>query len=611
MIDDPWIDVSIEEPTGDPARRPAAPWGALALGVFTAGLIVALGWTALSMLDPGTRALVLDPDTSSPAEVSTTGGAPASTTTEPTRRRTAREELWDRALADAGAAAAIIADEVTSASEVWESGEADFPTTRARFTAASERAADAGAALAATTVPEGTDRDAVEDLLALFDDLAVAASDAALGLDAPDDGGLRRTAVARTTAVTASIEGVIGDLRAALPDPEPGEAIVQPGAGEPTRVLAADGSVAGWIGDDGTVTDDSPLPAVVESAMAAAIDTAALGPDPVGVLAGGGVEIVTGIDPRLQVQAERVLERWFDADPDTPKGGVAVVDVDSGAVLAIAERRATGDGGAHYALHRRRPGSVFKAFAFVAALEQGIDPDAPRDARTPVTLDTPTGPWTCFDPVPDPDASASLTEAIVTSLNTVFCRLAVDLGPDRIVRAAGRLGVESPIASIPSVVLGSEKVSPLEMAGSFATIARSGLRIDPWLVDRVVATTGGVLWERSTAVQRAVDPTVADGVIDALEEVVARGTGTLADVGRPQFGKTGSPIEGTDAWFVGATARTAGAVWVGSVDPDRPMGPSVLDGREYAMVYGGPVAAPIWAEIVSLAEQDVPAASFP
>ena len=612
VIDDPWIDVSIEEPRYPQPQyeRRRAPWLALALGLMTAALLIGGAWAALSLAGDGARQLILDPG-STIAGASTTTAGSSTTTTTPQRSRSPEEALFDRALADAGATAAIVADEVDAASRVWEAGAADFATTRSRFMAAGQRATDRGAALESTILPQGTDGDAVLSLVDLFGDLSVAASDAVLGLEAPDDGTLRRNAVTQAIAVATDIERAVANLRSAIPDPAPGEAGAPATPLEPSVVLAADGTLLGTVDDDGSPSGDSRFPAATAAAIAAASQLGGLGDDPLARIAGGGVIIETTIDPALQVHAERVLERWFDGDPSTPKAGTAVIDVDTAAVLVLAERRPDGDIGEHYAIQRRRPGSVFKVYGFLAAVEHGIDPTAPRVATTPVTLDTPAGPWICFDPTPDPDGSASLAEALVASLNTVYCRLAVEVGADRIVEVARRTGISSPIAAIPSVVLGSEKVAPLEMAGSFATIARGGVRIDPWIVARVLTEDGFTLYEHAEFIQRALDPRVARTAAQAMTGVVAAGTGQLADIGRPQGGKTGSPIEGTDAWFVGFTARTSAAVWIGSVDPDRPMTTSVLDGREYPMVYGGPVAAPIWAEIVSEVEAGLPASPLP
>jgi hypothetical protein len=229
VIDDLWLDVDVEYPPPPPPpprrHRPEAPWLALLLGLFTAGAIVMAGWAALSLLGDGARALIADP-TSIPA-VTTSAPSPSPTTTTAsgtsaptappeTRAPTIDTSSWENALVQATSAAAEVNDEVAAASQAWDSGAADFASTRARFVAAAENAAEARSMLSASLVPPGTDQALLAALLASFGDLTGAAEDTVRGLDAPDDGTLRRDAVERTAAVTAEIERLVGDLRSAL-----------------------------------------------------------------------------------------------------------------------------------------------------------------------------------------------------------------------------------------------------------------------------------------------------------------------------------------------------------------------------------------------------------
>lgn len=227
VIDDAWLDLEIDRPAPPEPTRPRAqaPWLALLLGLFTTAAIVLAGWAAMSLLGDGARALFTDPTSiptastiasaPDPIPVSTAASTPAPTASPTTTSTvpTVDESLWASALAEAEAAAAAVAGEVAAASQAWEGGEAGFVTTRSRFVAAADAATTARSALAGALVPAGTDQTLVAALLEAFDELTVAAADTVAGLDAPDDGTLRRAAVDRTADVTAEIERLVEELR--------------------------------------------------------------------------------------------------------------------------------------------------------------------------------------------------------------------------------------------------------------------------------------------------------------------------------------------------------------------------------------------------------------
>ena len=259
---------------------------------------------------------------------------------------------------------------------------------------------------------------------------------------------------------------------------------------------------------------------------------------------------------------------------------------------------------------RRQEGSTFKAFVLAAAVAGGIDLDRTRYPSAP------------FRYQPDPYTQArqvstyehayrgpiSLTEALVHSDNTVFARLTIDLGPDRVAAMARRLGVRSDLPVVPSIGLGSASVSPLDLAAAYATLAAGGVLHRPVLV-RAVRLAGGRVdraqWSAGSP-GRALPAGVAAEVTRVLRESIRRGTGHRAAIGRPAAGKTGTTDSHADAWFVGYTPDLAAAVWVGYPEGEIPMG--AVRGQP---VTGGTLPAEIWSRFLRPALAGSPWQAFP
>jgi len=339
----------------------------------------------------------------------------------------------------------------------------------------------------------------------------------------------------------------------------------------------------------------------------------------------GGLRIATTVDLPAQAAAERAVGGVAGRRPGDPYGALVAVEPGSGAVRAMVGGRdwlgdarfgrvnlATGAGGTG-----RPAGSAFKTFALVAALERGVPPEAVFPAPDRVVVPR-RGPaeraWSVRNYEGKGFGQATLRSATALSINTVYAGLLLRLGggdPDRgaqqVVGAAARMGVRSRQAAVPSAVLGTGGVTPLEMAAAYATLAAGGRAAAPFGVARISDAAGRVLFQARPAVKQAMRPGVAAVAADVLREVVEHGTGVHARIGRPAAGKTGTTQDHADAWFVGFTPALAAAVWVGYPQGQVPM----LPPRTAAPVVGGTWPAAIWSGFMRAALAGRPAGGFP
>jgi membrane peptidoglycan carboxypeptidase len=338
----------------------------------------------------------------------------------------------------------------------------------------------------------------------------------------------------------------------------------------------------------------------------------------------GGLRIATTVDLPAQAAAERSVASVAGRRAGDPYGALVALEPGTGAVRAMVGGRswwgdprfgrvnlATGAGGGG-----RPAGSAFKPFALVAALEQGIPPEAVFAApdRLVVARHGRGPAWPVANYEGHGFGHATLRSATALSINTVYAGLLVRLGggdADRgaaaMVRAAARLGVASRLRAVPSAVLGTNEVTPLEMAGAYATLAAGGRRAAPFGVRRITGPDGRVLYQARPEGDQVLAPGLAAIATDVLREVVDHGTGVRARIGRPAAGKTGTTQDHADAWFVGFTPTLATAVWVGYPQGQVPMVPPRTAGR----VSGGTWPAAIWAGFMRAALAGRPPGRFP
>jgi penicillin-binding protein 1A len=305
----------------------------------------------------------------------------------------------------------------------------------------------------------------------------------------------------------------------------------------------------------------------------------------------GGLRVYTTLDPALQRHAEKsALALSSNDDPE-----VALVSVrhSDGAIVAMVGGRDFASNQFNLAAQGlRQPGSAFKPFVLAAALNAGVRPEK-KFSAAPYSVQLPSGTWHVQNY--EKDASKKrikLSTATTWSINTVYARLIMQIGPEKVVRMAKKLGIVTPLEANPAIALGGLTlgVSPLEMASAYGTLANRGMRVAPRGILRVTDDSGRPVFEPELDAKRAVSRRVADTLSLMLHDVIATGTGTSADIGRWAAGKTGTTQSYRDAWFVGWSGDLTTAVWVG-----HPKAQVAMTNVHGTRVTGGSFPARIWA----------------
>lgn len=249
---------------------------------------------------------------------------------------------------------------------------------------------------------------------------------------------------------------------------------------------------------------------------------------------------------------------------------------------------------------RRQPGSAFKPFVYYTAFASGrftpdsVVNDAPISIRDGSIYYRPknyggghSGP-------------TSLRMALIKSSNIPAVILGQRVGTEKVVEVCRRLGFKSPLIAVPSLPLGSVDVTPLEMAGAYATFASNGWHSDPTIIVRVTDSRGNVLFDNTPKPKLVLDPWATASLTSVLQGVISGGTATSAQIGRPAAGKTGTTDSERNVWFVGYVPQLATAVWIGD-DSNRALGKGIT---------GGGYAAPIWRNFMIQALKNEPVKYF-
>ena len=342
-----------------------------------------------------------------------------------------------------------------------------------------------------------------------------------------------------------------------------------------------------------------------------------------------GLRVYTGLDPVLQRVAEDSLEAHmrrmerlrhyehtraeYDSacargeDPGPPQylqSAVVAIDVQTGLVRALVGRRSFRDSKFNRATQaRRQPGSAFKPFIFLAAIQNGFTPaDLVLDA--PIVLDLPNGDvWKPKNFTEKFSGEVTLRHALDESINIAAIRLLMALGPQAAIDVAHRLGIRSRLANVYSLALGVSEVTLLELTNAYATIAAGGMRGEPIFVQRVEDRDGRVLEDNTIYREEVVDPRSNYVLTSMLQSVINEGTGRrarLMGLREPAAGKTGTTDECTDAWFVGFTRELAVGVWSG-FDRKKTMGRAMTGAR---------VSLPVWTYVMKAFYRDHKAPPF-
>jgi len=276
------------------------------------------------------------------------------------------------------------------------------------------------------------------------------------------------------------------------------------------------------------------------------------------------IDVWTTLDPGMQVAADKAIRANA---PDGTQGALVAIDRD-GAVRAMV-------GGKDYVSSiynratqaQRQPGSAFKLFVYLSALESGMKP-TDTIVDEPVTIDG----WSPRNSTRTNLGPVSLREAFSRSINTISAKIGAQVGFTTIADMARRFGITTQISTYPSMVLGSSEVRVIDMARAFASVENKGVAITPYGIRRVVTADGRLLYQHETEDERVlVAPWVAAEMTDLLQSAVLSGTGRAAQIGRPVAGKTGTTTSNKDGWFIGFSSGLTTAVWMGR-DDARPVG---------------------------------------
>jgi penicillin-binding protein 1A len=310
--------------------------------------------------------------------------------------------------------------------------------------------------------------------------------------------------------------------------------------------------------------------------------------------------VETSIDSVLQASAEKSL-----ADELAAKGakagveqGALVAMTPDGAVRAMVGGRNYGESQFNRAVAaKRQPGSAFKPFVYLTALEHGLTPDTVR-VDGPVKIKG----WQPENYGHEYYGPVTLTKALALSLNTVAVRLTMEFSPMAVIRTAHRLGISSKLEPNASIALGTSEVSPLELIGAYATFANGGYAVIPHVIERVTGAKGRQLYARNQQpLGRVVEARHIAMMNTMMQETLTLGTAHKAALpGWPAAGKTGTSQDFRDAWFIGYTANLVTGVWLGN-DDNSPM----------KKVTGGGLPVDIWSRFMRDAHQGVPVSGLP
>jgi penicillin-binding protein 1A len=341
----------------------------------------------------------------------------------------------------------------------------------------------------------------------------------------------------------------------------------------------------------------------------------------------GGLRIYTTLESPKQAMAARAVGGQLDQFRGDPAGALASVEPTTGRIVALYGGKsfkesqvdlATAKGGSGF-----QPGSAFKMFFVVAALERGISPGLVMPGPARITIPnrrcyTDDGPWSPGNAGDSGEGIYNMYGAVANSVNTWFAQLAVRVGPENALEVARRMGITNvpPRGSnayaewnVCSLVLGVKEVSVLDMAGAFGVLANRGIRCAPYSITKVVAPgERKPLIENEPDCRRVISERISTQTVAMLRGVVTGGTGRRASLGaRPVAGKTGSAQENKSAFFSGFTPQLSTSVWVGFRARRVPMRTQFNGGP----VYGGTFPAIIFHDFMAAALEGQPIVGFP
>ncbi len=313
--------------------------------------------------------------------------------------------------------------------------------------------------------------------------------------------------------------------------------------------------------------------------------------------------VTTTFRPEMQALGEKAMAGVMDeqAAAHKVKQAALLAMTPDGAVRAMI-------GGRSYAASQynrvtqalRQPGSSFKLFVYLAALESGMTGDMLVEDQ-PITIPIVGGIWEPKNYTNKFLGTITLAQAVAESVNTVAVQVSQQVGLDHVIDVARRLGITTPILAVPSIALGATEVTMLELTSAYAHLANNGVIVYPYGIVSIETSNGDVVYARRSSLSNIVlQPDVVEKMNALLMDVVEDGTGRAANIGRPVAGKTGTTSDYRDAWFIGYTPQLVTGVWVGNDD-----------NTAMKKVTGGMLPASIWRNFMQAALEGEPETSIP
>jgi len=320
----------------------------------------------------------------------------------------------------------------------------------------------------------------------------------------------------------------------------------------------------------------------------------------------GGMRIQTTVDYDFQRMAEQVVrrehEQLYNRGVNADQVALAAVDPRTHFVKALVGSANPGRSQFNRAIQsRRQPGSAFKPFVYYLGFASGrYTPDTIVQDQ-PITLRDGQETYTPQNYGGGFGGAMSARISLIQSRNIPAVKMGQDVGLDRVIELCRSLGIKSPMEPVLSLPLGSVGMTPLEMAGAFATFASNGWHSDTTVIARVTDPNGNVLLDNTPKPRLLLDPWAVASLNAVMAGVITEGTARAASIGRQAAGKTGTTSSERDVWFVGYVPQLSVSVWLGN-DNNAPIGGGVT---------GGTYAAPVWRSFMLEALKDEPVQYFP
>jgi penicillin-binding protein 1A len=276
----------------------------------------------------------------------------------------------------------------------------------------------------------------------------------------------------------------------------------------------------------------------------------------------GGLTVVTTLDPHVQDLAEAAVDRKLEGLPDNLECALVAIDPDTGFIEAMVGGRDFTTNEFNLATQaKRQAGSSFKTFTLLAALDEGISPETNLNCTSKVKIND----WEVANYGNANYGTRSIESAFAVSSNTGFAELCTEIGPQKVVDMAHKCGIESELEAVPSITLGVEEVSVLEMAQAYATIANGGTLHKANCIEEIRDSSGQVIYRADTQGEKVLSTDLTEAAVKVMEGVVQKGTGRNAALynGQPVGGKTGTSEDYRDKWFCGITPQISVAIWIG------------------------------------------------